>query len=88
MSFGLDIQSIAYGILGLAVLAASFRLIQGPTLPDRVLALDLLALLTVGATATYSIDSGESVFLDVAIVIALVSFLATIAFARYIERGS
>lgn len=68
--------------LGLAFL----RLYLGPTLPDRVIALDLIASITVGIFATYSIVTSQPVFIDAAIVLALIVFLSTVAFARYTER--
>ena len=75
-------------ILGLAMLLALFRLLVGPSIPDRVVALDLLAAIGIGAIAVASVASGEGAFLDVAIVVGLVGFLATVAFARYLERQS
>jgi multicomponent Na+:H+ antiporter subunit F len=55
-------------------------------LPDRVVALDLIATLVVGITILYAIYTGAAVILDVAIVFALIAFLGTVAFASYIER--
>ena len=77
----------AYIILGLALVLTFLRLARGPSLPDRVVALELIALLTVGIIAVHTVDSGVPAFLDVAIVLALTSFLAAIGFARYIEKG-
>lgn len=71
-----------------ALFLALIRLLRGPTLPDRVVALDLIALLSVGFIAIYDITTNDTVFLDVAIVLGLVAFLGTVAFARYIERGA
>ncbi len=71
----------------MAALALAFiRLVRGPTLPDRVIALDLIAVLSVGFIAMYALDNDQPVFLDAAIVLALVAFLGTVAFARYLER--
>ena len=72
--------------LALSAILGLYRLVRGPSVPDRVVALDLIALLAVALIATQAVASGESVLLDVALVIALVSFLATVAFARYIDR--
>jgi multicomponent Na+:H+ antiporter subunit F len=77
---------IAGVALTLAVILAVLRLLMGPTLADRVVALDLLAILVVGIIATESIYTDEPVYVDVAIVTALISFLGTVAFARFIER--
>jgi multicomponent Na+:H+ antiporter subunit F len=75
-------------ILCVAMFLAFWRLLRGPTLPDRVVALDLIALLSVGFIAMYDIVTNDTVFLDVAIVLGLVAFLGTVAFARYVERGA
>lgn len=73
-------------ILTLAVAIGFVRLARGPSLPDRVVAIDLLNTLGIGIIATYAIASGQPAFLDVAIALALISFLGTVAFAYYIER--
>jgi multicomponent Na+:H+ antiporter subunit F len=75
-----------YALLGVALLLALARLVRGPSLPDRVVALDLIAALTVGIICTYAIGTNQQVFLDVAIVLALIAFLGTVAFAQYVER--
>lgn len=74
-------------ILDLALFLAFVRLVRGPSLPDRVVALDLIASLVVGIIAVYDILTEQPVYLDVAIALALVAFLGTVAFARYLERG-
>lgn len=61
------------------------RVWLGPTLPDRVVALDILAAVGIGITAVYAVITNQDVWLDVATVLALVSFLSTIAFAYYID---
>ncbi|MCG8604562.1 cation:proton antiporter [bacterium] len=76
----------AFFVLMISLFLAFWRLVQGPSVPDRVVALDLIAALTIGMIAAYSISSGQSVFLDAAVVMALISFLGTIAFAKYLER--
>jgi multicomponent Na+:H+ antiporter subunit F len=80
------VDPVIFSMLSVALFLAFVRLVRGPSLPDRVVALDLIAALTVGFIAVYAIDTGERVFLDVAIVVALITFLGTVAFARYIER--
>ena len=77
---------IVLGLLALAALLGFVRLLRGPSLPDRVVAFDLLATLAVGISAVYSMAHDQPVFLDVAVVIALISFVGTVAFARYIEE--
>jgi multicomponent Na+:H+ antiporter subunit F len=73
-------------LLSLAVVMAFVRLARGPSLPDRVVALDLIATLSMGMIAVYAIITNQPVLLDVAIVLALLAFLGTVAFARYLEK--
>jgi multicomponent Na+:H+ antiporter subunit F len=73
-------------MLAVAVLLAFVRLLRGPTLPDRVVAMDLIGMLIVGLIVVGAAAAREQVFLDVAIVIALISFVGTVAYARYLER--
>ena len=79
--------------LSLAMLTAAFvltvvRVVVGPTLPDRVLALDTLVAAAIGYIAVIGVKTGYSLYLDIAIALGLVGFLATVAFARFImERG-
>jgi multicomponent Na+:H+ antiporter subunit F len=81
-------SSITLSILAIAMFLAFSRLVRGPSLPDRVVALDLMVMLIVGIITVYDIATANAIFLDVAIVLALLSFLGTVAFARYIEKGA
>lgn len=76
----------ALPLLSIAVFLAFLRLVRGPTLPDRVVALDLISTLMIGIIAVYAIATDEPVLLDLVIVLALISFLGTVAFAHYIEE--
>lgn len=75
-------------ILGLGIFLTTFRLLRGPTLPDRVVALDLIATLAVAFIGVYAIREEEPVYLLVGVVMALVVFMGTVAFAYYLEQGS
>jgi multicomponent Na+:H+ antiporter subunit F len=77
---------VALGLCGVTLLFSVVRLVRGPSLADRVVALDLLSAVAVGITATWSVEAGDAVYLDVALLVALVAFLATVAFARYAEQ--
>lgn len=68
------------------VVLAFLRLCLGPTLADRVVSLDMMGTLAIGIMATYAVGTGQAVVLDVAVVIALILFLGTVAFAYYLER--
>ena len=76
----------ALAMVALALFLAFVRLVRGPTLPDRVVALDLMGVLAVGMIAAYAVATDQPVLLDPATVLALVGFLGTVAFARYLER--
>jgi multicomponent Na+:H+ antiporter subunit F len=79
-------EMVAYGMIALALLLVFARLARGPSLADRVIALDLMAVLAVGLIAMVTLETNQPVFLDAAIVLALVAFLGTVAFGRYLER--
>ena len=77
---------LALSMLLLALFLAFIRLLSGPTLPDRVIALDFMAMLGVGISAVYALAVQNPVFLDIAVLLALISFLSTIAFAQYVRK--
>lgn len=80
------IWNLTLAILSISLALAVVRLVRGPRLPDRVVALDLVTILVMGIIIIYAIRSQQPAFLDVAIILALISFLGTVAFAYYIER--
>jgi multicomponent Na+:H+ antiporter subunit F len=82
------VENIAMLVIAVGMIIAFIRLVLGPTLPDRVVALDLITILGLGMLTVYAVASGESVYLDIGIVLALVTFLATVAFAYFIESGT
>ena len=71
-------------LLGLALLASLVRIVIGPSLADRVLALDLLTVVAMGFVGAIAVRTGLWLYLDIAIALALLGFLATVALARYI----
>jgi len=75
---------IALAILMLALVMTAIRVIIGPTLADRVLALDQLVSIAIGFIALIAVKTGFELYVDIALALALVGFLATAAFARYI----
>lgn len=82
------VLALAAVLLAAAALAASVRIVRGPGAADRVIGLDILGLLGVAAAGLAALASGASAFVDIALGVALVGFLATVAFAGFIERGS
>ena len=79
-------SAIALTMLALGAGLTFVRLVRGPTLPDRVISIDLIGILIVCVLVVVAGDSGQQAFLDVAMVIALISFVGTVAYARYLER--
>lgn len=77
---------IALTLLAVAAALTFIRLAKGPTLPDRVIAIDLIGVLMVCLLVVMSGVTAQQAFLDVAMVVALISFVGTVAYARYIER--
>ena len=79
---------IAMGLLLAALALTLVRLVRGPTLPDRILALDVMTTLALCFIAVFTLKTGFALYLDIAISLGLVGFLATVAFARYVlARG-
>ena len=74
--------------LSLSLVLGMVRLVRGPSVADRVVALDLLGVLGVGLTVILAVLSGYAPLLDVGLVVAIVSFIGTVAFARYLERSA
>jgi multicomponent Na+:H+ antiporter subunit F len=73
--------------LGIALLLAVVRLVKGPTLPDRIVAMDLVGVLVVGLIVVLAASTGVRATLDAAIVVALIGFVGTVAYATYVQRG-
>lgn len=80
-------------IFSTAMLSAAFiltavRLVRGPSMPDRLVALDLGAILLLGVVTVHVVRTGYALLLNVSTILALVAFLGTVALARYVEsRG-
>ena len=79
---------IAFALTVLSIVLAFIRLALGPSLPDRVVALDMMTISIVAFCGLAAIRYDAPAFLDVAVVLALVGFLATVALARFAERFS
>lgn len=79
--------TITFAMLVLALLLTFIRLLIDPTLPDRVVALELIPSILVSLIGVYAIKYHSASFIDVSIAVALIAFLAAIGFARFLERG-
>lgn len=73
-------------ILGVASFLCLFRIFRGPTIADRMVGVDIMGILFVGITAITGIVYNLSFLLDIAIALALISFVGTLALAKYLER--
>lgn len=78
---------LVFAVLSISLVLTLLRLWRGPSLPDRVVALDLIAFLAIGLIGMTAIVARQEAFLDVAVTLALIAFLGTIAFARYVEQA-
>ncbi len=78
---------IALALAAGAVLLAVLRLLRGPTAADRAVALDVMTLVFVPGMVALAVFSGRKIYLDVALVYAVLSFLGVMSLARYFDRG-
>jgi len=76
---------ITLSLLVLGSYMCLYRLARGPTAPDRTVAIDILGIILVGFCALLSVWTGEDFYLDVALAWALLSFIGTLALAKYLE---
>jgi multicomponent Na+:H+ antiporter subunit F len=86
MSLNQYLDYVIFPILILSVILVFIRLCKGPAVVDRVIALDLIITIGIAIITLYSIRIGEEIFLDVAMIFALIAFLGTIAFSFYLDK--
>ena len=77
---------LVFVITAIGILCAFYRLVKGPTLADRVVAMDMISIQAVAIIALDAIRTDQAHFLRVAISVALIAFLGTVAFAFYLRR--
>lgn len=80
------IATVLLGLLVVTVVMTVIRLLIGPKLPDRVIALDTMASIGIAVAALYTLFTDEPEVLDIALVVALLGFLSTVAFGYFLER--
>lgn len=78
---------IASAGMGVALLLNLYRLLVGPSAPDRIVALDTAYVNSIGTLVLYGIREGSTVYFEVALLIAMVGFLGTAMLAKYLLRG-
>ena len=71
----------------LAMIPCLYRIIKGPTIPDRVIALDAMTTVIVVMLGVYSFDQGSVFFMDVALVLSIIAFVGTVTIAKYLDEG-
>lgn len=84
VSWALD---FAFAAVGLALVLAAVRLVRGPGLPDRVLALDTMYVNVVALVILLGMRFGTDLLFEAALLIALLGFVGTVALSRYLSRG-
>jgi multicomponent Na+:H+ antiporter subunit F len=81
------IYQIAGGIALAAMVLAFVRMLLGPTAADRVVALDVMTIISISLIALIALVLGRVIYIDIALVYGLISFVGVVAIARYLERG-
>ncbi|AEB25301.1 MULTISPECIES: Na(+)/H(+) antiporter subunit F1 [Bacillus] len=81
------ILQLSLGIMAVSTLLYVIRVIKGPTIPDRVVALDGIGINLIAMTALVSILIKTTAFLDIILLLGILSFIGTIAFAKFLEKG-
>jgi len=79
--------NIAAVIMLISLVLAIIRLLLGPTVGDRAVALDAMTIISLSLIGWIALSSGREIYLDVALVYGLISFVGIVAIARYLERG-
>jgi len=86
-----DLLDLAVGggllVASLVTLLCAYRVVRGPTIPDRVVALDTIGTNVVAIAVLFALSTNRGFFVDVSIVLAIIGFISTIAVARYVTEG-
>lgn len=77
---------IAMILLTISFLISFVRLLKGPSLPDRVISLDLISLISMSFVLVYAFMSKKIVYLDIVLIVALIIFLGTVTIAKYLKQ--
>lgn len=80
---------LTIGLIGtvLAMAGCVYRIIKGPSLPDRTIALDTLGINLIGMTGLLSIKTDSQVFVDVMLLVGILAFIGTVAISKFLEKG-
>ena len=77
---------ICMHVIGLAMLLALWRLVRGPTLPDRILALDTLSITVIAELMLFGMQLDSAIYFEAALVVAMLGFVSTVALSKYVIR--
>jgi multicomponent Na+:H+ antiporter subunit F len=83
----INLLDIALVFMVLSIIPCIYRIIKGPTIPDRVIAVDALATVIVVMLGVYSFVQESVFFMDVALVISIIAFVGTVTIAKYLDEG-
>lgn len=78
---------IAFGAVAISQLLAMVRLVIGPNTGDRILALDTMVVNAIGIIVLLGISQGTRLYFEAALIIAMLGFVSTVAYARFVLRG-
>ncbi|MCU4676787.1 K+/H+ antiporter subunit F [Catenovulum sp. 2E275] len=78
---------VVFAMLGIALLLNIWRLIKGPSVPDRILALDTMYINTIAVIVLYGLHNDTSLYFEAALLIAMLGFVSTVALCKYLLRG-
>ena len=78
---------IVFSMIGVSLLLNLWRLLIGPSVPDRILALDTMFINTIALIILYGMDFGTGLYFEAALLIAMLGFVSTVAVCKYLLRG-
>ncbi|AOW76206.1 K+/H+ antiporter subunit F [Colwellia sp. PAMC 20917] len=82
-----NVISIVFAMIGLSLLLNVWRLLMGPSIPDRILALDTMYINTIALIILYGMSMGTALYFEAALLIAMLGFVSTVAVCKYLLRG-
>ncbi len=83
----ISMLTLSLTFMVLAIIPCIYRIIKGPSIPDRVIALDAMTTVIVVMLGIYSFDQGSVFFMDVALVLSIIAFVGTVTIAKYLDEG-
>ena len=79
--------NISAAVIALSILITLYRIITGPSAPDRVVALDMIGINLISLAAVMSLILNTTAFLEVILLLAILAFIGTVGFSKFIEKG-